>query len=267
MQMRTRALERRRMPDELDRMLIVAPSRAWLAVLALAMAVAGLVVWGFTGHLPRQLSASGVLSAGPQSSVQSMEVGRVERVTVAAGDVVKVGQRVVTLAGPPSRQIASPFAGRVATVDVAPGQVIERGSSLYTLQPSASDVDQLSAVVFLSAQKGATVTRGMAVNVQIASAPASAFGVVRGHVASVSTYPASNASLTALLGNPDLAAQFSRSGPPVVARIRLDLDRSTPSGLRWSTGKGAPFPLQPGVSVSAQIVQGTQSPADVLFGS
>ena len=267
MQMRTRALERRRLPDELDRMLTVAPSRAWLAVLALAMAVIGLVVWGFTGHLPRQLGAPGVLSAGSQSSVQSMLTGRVERVTVASGQTVKAGQDVITLAGSPVRSIASPFDGRVATVDVAPGQVVERGSSLFTLQPAATDVDQLHALVFLAAEDGATVTRGMAVNVQVASAPASAFGVVRGHVDSVSTYPASGASLTALLGNPELAERYSRDGPPIVANIRLDLDPRTPSGLRWSTGKGAPFRLQPGVTLTAQIIQGTQTPADVLFGT
>jgi hypothetical protein len=267
MQLRARALRRRRLPDELDRMLTVAPSRAWLAVLALAMAVAGLVVWGFTGHLPRELSASGVLSAGSQSSVQSMLTGRVARVAISAGQPVQAGQRVITLAGPPARVIASPFAGRIATVDVAPGQVVERGTSLYTLQPDVSDVAQLNAVVFLSAEDGATVTRGMDVNVQVASAPASAFGVVRGHVQSVTTYPASGASLTALLGNPELAARFSQDGPPIVARVRLELDKRTPSGLRWSTGEGAPFRLQPGVAVTAQIVQGTQTPADVLFGT
>src|SRR3954464_574223 len=92
MQMRARALERRRLPDELDRMLTVASSPAWLGVLALAMAMAGLVVWGFLGKLPREVSAKGILSAGAQTSVESTVSGQVAGVSIATGDTVQAGQ-------------------------------------------------------------------------------------------------------------------------------------------------------------------------------
>jgi multidrug efflux pump subunit AcrA (membrane-fusion protein) len=265
MQMRARALERRRLPDELDRMLTVASSPAWLGVLALAMAMAGLVVWGFLGKLPREVSAKGILSAGAQTSVESTVSGQVAGVSIATGDTVQAGQTVLSLVG--NRVVPSRFAGRVASVEVAPGQVIRRGTPLFTLAPAAAAPDQLEAVVFLSGDDGAAITPGMKVNLDVSSAPASAFGVVRGRVEAVATTPASRASLIALLGNPDLAGSFSRAGPPVVARVRLEPDSHTRSGLKWSTHDGPPFPLQPGVGLSAQIVQTSEHPADVLFGT
>lgn len=267
MQMRTRALERRRMPDELDRMLTVASSRAWLLVLALAMAVTGLVVWGFAGNLPRQLAASGVLIAGPTSSVQATGGGRVETVGVRVGEIVRAGEVIVRLEGRPLRTLTSPFTGRVESVDVAPGQVVRRGTPLLTLDDARPKATQLRAVVFVSPEKGAAVTPGMDVNLDVSSAPSGAFGVVRGRVSAVSPAPASLTALTALLGNPDLARRVSRDGPPLVVRVRPLPDAGTPSGLRWSTGKGAPFALRPGVSVDAQIVQSSQSPVDLLFGT
>jgi multidrug efflux pump subunit AcrA (membrane-fusion protein) len=265
MQMRARALERRRLPDELDRMLTVASSPAWLAVAALAMALIGLVVWAFAGSLPRQVEAQGVLNAGSPSPVQSTVTGQVERVNIHAGQTVLEGQSVLSVRGTLEQRVVSRFRGRVASVEVAPGQFVRPGTPLYTLVPERrGDVD---ALVFLSGDDGATVTRGMKVNLQVASAPASAFGVARGRVVDVSTSPASHAALNALLGNPDLAGTFERNGPPVVARVRLERDAGTRSGLRWSTKDGPPFKLQPGVSVKAQIIQASERPADVLFGT
>jgi multidrug efflux pump subunit AcrA (membrane-fusion protein) len=269
MQMRTRALERRRMPDELDRMLVVAPSRAWLAVAALTMAVGGLLIWGFTGNLPRQVSAPGVLSSGSPAPIQSLLEGQVAEVQARPGQDLERGQAiaVVTLAGNRARTITSPFDGRVVSVEIAPGQVVKRGSPLVTLEPSERGSSRLDALVFLDATDGASVAPGMKVNLQVASAPAARFGVVRGRITSVAPYPASTTALTAMLGNADLAARFGRDGPPIVAHVRLARDPSTRSGLRWSTPEGAPFALQPGVSLSAQVIQGSQTPADVVFGT
>ncbi|MDQ6606865.1 MAG: HlyD family efflux transporter periplasmic adaptor subunit [Actinomycetota bacterium] len=265
--MRTRALERRRMPDELDGMLIVAPARAWLALMALGLAIAGLVLWGLFGKLPHEVSASGMLTVGGLSEVQSTAQGQVGRVLVANGQTLRAGQPVVALTGPDGTVLRAPFAGVVENLGVAPGQVISVGAPLYTLQPPLRPGSALTVLLFLTPSSGATIAPGMRVNVNVASAPAGAYGVVRGKVASVTAYPASAASLTALLGNPDLAAQFSHNGPPIVAHVRLIPDRSTRSGLQWSTPHGPPFPLVPGVSVSAEVIQGDQTPANVLFGT
>jgi hypothetical protein len=267
MQMRTRALARRRVPDELDRLLTVAPLATWLVVAALTLVVAALLVWGFAGSLPRRVSAQGLLS-GPQGPavVQSSASGRVDAVLTSAGAQVKAGDpvlRVTTDRG--ERTLRASAAGLVADIDVAAGQVVGRGTSLYELQP-ATQPGTLDALLFLSPKQGAAITPGMKTNLSVASAPSTAFGVLRGEVRSVSSYPASGSALTAMLGNPDLARYYSRDGPPLVARIRLVADRDTRSGLEWSTHKGPPFPLRPGTTVSAQITQQDQTPIDAVFG-
>src|SRR4051794_9687292 len=128
MQMRARALERRRLPDELDRMLTVASSPAWLAVAALAMALIGLVVWAFAGSLPRQVEGPGVLNAGSPSPVQSTVTGQVARVNIHVGETVLEGQTVLVVGTTPEQRVVSPFRGRVASVEVAPGQFVRPGT-------------------------------------------------------------------------------------------------------------------------------------------
>jgi hypothetical protein len=48
--------------------------------------------------------------------------------------------------------------------------------------------------------------------------------------------------------------------------VRLLTDPHTASGIKWSTGKGAPFRPQPGTSVRANITETEQSPVDAVFG-
>jgi multidrug efflux pump subunit AcrA (membrane-fusion protein) len=266
MQMRARALEQRRLPDELDRLLTVASARSSLAVIALAMAVAGLVAWGLFGHLPREVSAQGVLSGaqGPRL-IQSTTTGQVAEVFVQDGQALRPGTPVVRLTGQ-RRPILAPFGGRVVGVAVAPGEVVQPGSPLYTSETPQPRDQPPQALLFLAPSNAPTVAPGMTVNLSVASAPAARYGVVRGRVASVSSYPATTQTLTALLGNENLAQLFSRNGPPVVAVVSLRRDPRTPSGVSWSTAHGAPFALQPGVDVSAQIIQGQQTPVKVVFG-
>jgi multidrug resistance efflux pump len=255
------------MPDELDGMLIVAPARAWLALLALAVALGGLAAYGFFGRLPHEVTGSGLLadSRGGLADVQSTAAGQVMSVQVTAGQRVRTGETVATLAG--DRTLRAPFSGTVEDVDVTRGQVITRGDELYTLQPPQSSKTSLTALLFLTPKDGASVGPGMKVILDVASAPSSAYGVLRGKVSSVSSYPASEQTLTALLGNPTLAATLSQKGAPLIARVRLLTDSRTKSGLQWSTPDGPPFPLTPGVTVSARVIQSEQSPVKQLFGS
>lgn len=275
MQMRTQALARRRLPDELDRLLTVAPSSIWLIVVALTVAMAALVIWGFAGELPRRLSADGVLSSAQGLRIvqsESDRTGHVQQLMTRPGERVREGQPMLVLSsGFPARNasphvVRAPSDGTLASLDVTLGEVVRRGTRLFALEPGDPAKEPPYALLFLAADKGAAITAGKKVDLSIASAPSAAFGVVRGRVESVSAYPASNTALAAMLGNADLAERFGRKGPPLVARVRLLPDRTTRSGLKWSTAKGAPYRLRPGSRVTANIIETEQTPVDAVFG-
>lgn len=265
MQLRTRALERRKLPDELDQLSGLARPLTMLGVGALTVAVVVLVVWSFVGTIPRTVNAPGLLvEPGGLAEVGSAVSGSVQSVPVADNEFVGPGQPVAVIGG---TTVRAPFAGRIIGLQIIVGQVVSVGQPLYTLERTISSLNHSAVYLFIPVSKGVGVAPGMSVNITVSSAPSAAFGVLRGKVASVGTSPLSTAGVAALVANPDLAAQFTQGGPPLLAQVTLTPDAKTASGYTWSTPKGAPFPLQPGTQVTAQITESQQRPINVIFGT
>ena len=269
MNLRIRALERRKLPEELDHLSGLAGSWTGLGVGALTLAVAALVIWGFAGNVPRTVNGTGVL-AQPNglAMVQSTVRGSVMRVLISQNATVHDGEAVATVRRR-GRLIAikAPFTGQVIDLEMIPGQVVSFGAPLYTLQRDAPSAAGTSVYLFIRARDGAGLAPGMKVNVSVASAPSAAYGVLRGEITRVSASPLSTAAIAALVANPNLASVLAKAGPPLLAQVRLTADRSTRSGFAWSTPKGPPFPLAAGTPVTAQVVESEQRPVNVIFGT
>lgn len=264
---RTKALAKRRQAEELDRLPEVAKPRGWLAALALAVLVAGVVVFLLAGSIPRRVTGDGVLaSAGGVAEIQSPRAGEVTRVLVAPGDEVGPSTAVVTLRGPDgaTTEVAAGQAGTVLGVRTGPGRVLQPGGAVVTIARRPGD-EPTRAYLFLDQEDAAGVAPGMEVDVHVASAPSEVFGSVVGHVESVGDAPVSPEEMDVLLANRGLVEQFSRNGPPILATVALHRG-DTPSGLAWTSGAGPDFPLRVGTLVDADVQQGEQSVLDVVIG-
>ena len=80
-------------------------------------------------------SAGPAQSASSDPTLRAASGGRIERVSVAAGDEVATGDAMVTLELMKMRlEIAAPRAGHVDAVHVAVGDVVSRGDALVTLR-------------------------------------------------------------------------------------------------------------------------------------
>jgi multidrug efflux pump subunit AcrA (membrane-fusion protein) len=136
MRFRTKALAKRRQADQLDRLPEVAKPRGWLAALALAVVVGGVIAYALVGEIPRRLEAEGVLgSEGGIVAVQSQSTGEVERVLVENGERVEPGTPVLELS---SRQgdrevLEAGYSGQVLEVLTAEGRVLSPGTDLFTI--------------------------------------------------------------------------------------------------------------------------------------
>ena len=95
------ALDRLASPEQLDLVMEVTSPRSWIALVALGVLVGTAVVWGFTGTIPTQVEAQGVLiRAGGVFPVFSQGGGIVTEVLIREGDVVKEGQVVARIGQP-----------------------------------------------------------------------------------------------------------------------------------------------------------------------
>ncbi len=269
MKLRVRALERRKLPDELDQLSGLARPWLWLGVGAVTLAVAALVIWSFAGRIPRTVSASGVIAEpGGLASVDSTVNGQIQDVLVKQDQFVGQGEPVVTInSNGTQHTVTAPFQGQVVDLPIIEGQVVTYGDPLFTIQRAPPQTKDTSVYLFVPAAQGAGLAPGMPVDVNVSTAPSAAFGVVRGKVENVSETPLSTDTVAALVGNPDLARELTKNGPPVLAEVSLTPDEKTRSGFQWSTPKGPPFPLEPGTEVTGQVTEQQQRPIDVVFGT
>jgi HlyD family secretion protein len=159
-------------------------------------------------------------------------------------------------------QVVSPIAGRVTEIKVSPGAVLAVGAPVASIE---SAEDRLQAVVYLPAESGKLVKPGMRARVAPANVKREEFGAIVGRVVSVSPFPATPEGLAAVLHNADLAARFSRAGQLYACVIQLDPDPASPSGYRWSSGRGPDLRLTAGTLAHAEIITRERRPIELLI--
>jgi HlyD family secretion protein len=95
------ALERLSSPEELDRLLRVTDSKAWLAQLTIFALTIVAVIWGFAGRIPSVVSGQGVIvRRGGVLNVVSAGSGVVAQLEVKVGDRISERQIVAEVAQP-----------------------------------------------------------------------------------------------------------------------------------------------------------------------
>jgi HlyD family secretion protein len=151
--------------------------------------------------------------------------------------------------------VLAPVGGRVVEVKVNAGQVVTRGTPLLTIErePAGGRAAPV-AILYVTAQDGKRLSEGMAVEVSPSSTRREEHGFVHGRITRVAETPASSAGLLRTLQNDQLVRSFSTAfGTPLEVEVTLDTDPATRSGLRWSTGRGPDFAIEPGTLTDAEV--------------
>ena len=231
--------------------------------------MAALVVWSFAGTVPRTVNGSGVVAQpGGLAEVGSTVNGQVTKVMVSEDQFVEQGEPVAEIASAGKQTVVNAlYSGQIIDLTIIPGQVVQFGQPLYTVQRLTQGSGGTFVYLFVPSSTGAGLGPGMSVNISVATAPSAKYGVLRGKIATISETPLSTEAVSALVANPDLAQVLTKSGPPLLAEVKLTPDAKTKSGFKWSTPDGPPFPLEPGTPVTAQVIQQEQHPINVVFGS
>ncbi len=123
---------------------------------------------------------------------------------------------------------------------------------------------QLDALVFADRTHGKKIVVGMNAYVLSNDISQYAHGYIVGKVISISAYPISKQLVYSYLGNMNLVDDFFMGGAPFVVKIRLQRDKSTDSGLAWTTKRGSSYRIEPGTMVSAKIIYKKSSPARLM---
>ena len=163
-----------------------------------------------------------------------------------------------------SDRVNSPATGRVTEVTATVGGRATPGMPIVRIE---SGVTGLQLVVYMPPDQGKQVRPGMEVRISPSTVKREEYGTLVGTVREVSEFPATGQAMLATLGNERLVQQFSSAGAPIAARIDLVSDASTPSGYRWSGGKGPPAGLSSGTIASADVTVRETAPISFVVPS
>ncbi|MDI5973538.1 HlyD family efflux transporter periplasmic adaptor subunit [Streptomyces sp. SL13] len=269
MEFRRNALENLRQPDDLDSPVRLARPRAWAVLAVVGAIIVGGLVWSLNGELARSVTVPGVLTYPMGvSKVVSPSSGTVAKVFVSTGKTVSKGAPVLSVvdAHGVATTVEAPFSGPVVALLTGSGQYVTAGTAVMTVEQTDGPDDPLVAVLFAPADKAALLAVDDRVDLDVASAPAAAFGLMRGRVSAMERFPQTGQQVRDFVGGDELlATRLLGKGDPVRITVRLDRDTSLRSGYRWTTASGPAFRITPWTQVSAICQLPGERPIDWLL--
>lgn len=158
--------------------------------------------------------------------------------------------------------VRSPYRGRVLEVMVNVGDLVRPGDRLVTLE----DPNQpLKAILFVPAAEGKKVRPGMVANVSPSTVRPEEFGYIVGKVEELSEFPLTPEALKRILRNEQLAQELAGRSTPVRVTVELVPEPEAPSGFRWTSGKGPFSHVFPGTLCQGSVVVETKRPISYII--
>ena len=238
----------------------VTDRKAWIAILGMALILAGAFVWLSLGQVPQTVRGDAIIvpARGFVDIGQDVE-GVVAEILVVPGQQVRAGDVVARLdVQAQRRDVVAPGDGTIATILERVGGTSAPGQPLMTMSYS----NEAEMVVgFVPADTGSVVREGMPALVAIATFPESQYGTMTGTVTNVSTLPATSDRVDLLVGGNDaLVGYFTESGPVLEVTVQLDPDPASTTGYYWTIGTGPDQPLTVGTLAQVTVVTTEGSP-------
>lgn len=147
----------------------------------------------------------------------------------------KLADRTLELNSLARQSIVAPMSGQLADVLARPGDTVSLGTVLATLHQPESPIE---ARVYLSSQFAGRAEPGQEAVLKLPTFPSRQFGVLRGRLESITSAP---------LEPRDVRLMPHLFEPVYEARVTLEKQYMDAKGRRW--------PLRPGLSVEATIVE------------
>ncbi|HEY9629164.1 MAG TPA: NHLP bacteriocin system secretion protein [Coleofasciculaceae cyanobacterium] len=156
-------------------------------------------------------------------------------------------------------KIISPYDGRALEVTAISGQMIQPGERLGSIQ-AENPSEPLVSLTFFPDRDGKQIKPGMSAQITPSVVKREQYGGIVGEVTDVAPFPVTAQSITALVGNADLANQLAGNSAPVQITVLLKSDPETESGYAWSSSKGPNQRISSGTTASVQVKIGEIAP-------
>ena len=177
--------------------------------------------------------------------------------------VAELQRNLVSLQGQleMAANVTSPYGGQVVELRTAPGALVSPGSPVLSIQPSET---ALEVIVYLPSDQAKAVSAGMDAELSPSIVKREEYGFMRATVTYVADFPATPAAMMRNFENQTLVQSLVGAGPVTELRLAIAPDSTTPSGFRWSSGRGPDLKLSSGTTCTALIVVRAQKPFSLI---
>jgi HlyD family secretion protein len=158
--------------------------------------------------------------------------------------------------------IVSPAAGRVLELLLGRGDVVSPGEPVLSMELAS---EELIAVIFVPAEQGKQVRRGMKARVVPSTVRREEHGFMLGEVIHVSEFPSTSRGMQRLLANEKLVSDLMEPSPPIQVDVALERSSSTPSGYRWSSSRGPDLEISSGTLADGSVIIKEDRPIHLLI--
>jgi multidrug resistance efflux pump len=162
--------------------------------------------------------------------------------------------------------VLSPGEGRVVEVRTVAGAHVDAGTPIVALEPIGERAE-LEALFYFDSGQGKSLKPGMPIELVPSVVRRERYGALIGKVKSVENFPSTRLGMMGALRNEQLVESFIQAagGAPIAVRVELTKDPSTPSGYRWSSGRGPDVLLTNGTRCVGAAITRSQRPIALVF--
>jgi len=176
------------------------------------------------------------------------------------GDLERLEQQLTD-----NSRIISPGEGRVVEIRAVAGDHVTSGHPIVIVERAGAEA--LEALLYFDSNEGKSLKPGMLIELVPSVVRKERYGVLLGRVKTVEHFPSTRAGMMGALHNEQLVESFIQSagGAPIAVRAEIITDPSTPSGFRWSSGKGPEVVLTSGTRCTGAVITRTHRPIALVF--
>jgi HlyD family secretion protein len=158
--------------------------------------------------------------------------------------------------------VVSNWDGRVVEVKVDPGTVVRTGAPVVAIEVAHQS---LVMYAFAPAWGAKKVKPGMKVELTPALIQRAEYGYIVGTVRAVSPFALSEEGLQQLIPNRAIVELLTSQGATFAIEVEMEGDPATPSGYRWSTGRGPELTIESGMFCQSRVITREQPPITLVL--
>lgn len=299
------SIERLSSPEQLDQLMTITGSRAWIGLAGMFCLLLVLLIWSLFGVLETKIEGSGVIiRGGGVYELNAVEQGVITDIKVEAGDLVQKGEVMAYISSPElvrqmqqlqlllkeaqneadieelndideqlkvlqshtrNQAVVSQYDGQILQVNVNQGGFVRPGDTLLEMESGKEQDSSPQALIFLPVEQSRKVSPGMTVELNPDGVSFEEYGFLMGKVLAVSQYPLSSQEMQRLFGNEEIVKQFCAQEALYAVKVEFIPDAGDPFAYQWSLGSNPEFELRSRDLCKAAIIDNYTRPINLLL--